>query len=333
MLDPLRQAGGPMHALVAVALMAVASSAQEPIALPGGPPVEMDYLAYDPASRRLFIPAGNTGKVDVLDTGSGKLSSIDGWPTAQAGSRLVGPSAATVGGGYLYVGNRADSTICAVELGSLTRKGCATMPSSPDGVFFVAPTREVWVTLPRQHALQVLSLKDPAAPALGGTIALEGEPEGYAVDEQRGLVFTNLKDKDKTLVLDARTRKTLAAHDPGCGTTGPRGIAVDPEKRLLFVACSAGGVKALDAGGKVAGEVQTGPGVDNIDYLGSRRRLYVASGKEGTLTVAEAGANGTLKSVSTAKTAPGGRTVIVDGAGNAYIPDPKEGRLIVIRAP
>jgi DNA-binding beta-propeller fold protein YncE len=323
-----------MHALaVAVALMAVPADSQQSVPLPGGPPVDMDYLAYDPGSHRLFIPAGNTGKVDVLDTRSGKLSSIDGWPTIQAGNRMPGPSAATVGGGYLYVGNRADSSICAVELASLARKGCVALPSAPDGVFFVAPTREVWVTLPRQGSLQVLGLADPAAPALAGTIALEGEPEGYAVDEQRGLVFTNLKDKDKTLVLDARTRKTLAAHDLGCGPPGPRGIAVDPEKRLLFVACSAGGVKALDAAGKIAGEVKTGPGVDNIDYLPARRRVYIASGKEGTLTIAEAAANGALKSVFTARTAPGGRTVIVDGQGTAYIPDAKEGRLVVIRPP
>ena len=323
-----------MRALVvAVALIAGSAHDQQSVPLPGGPPVDMDYLAYDAASRRLFIPAGNTGKVDVLDTSSGKLSSMDGWPTAQAGNRLQGPSAATVGGRYLYVGNRADSSICAVELASLARKGCITMPSPPDGVFFVAPTREVWVTLPRQGSLQVLGLADPAAPVLAGTIALEGEPEGYAVDEQRGLVFTNLRNKDKTLVIDARTRKTLAAHEPGCGTTGPRGIAVDPEKRLLFVACAAGGVKALDAAGKILGEVKTGEGVDNIDYLATRRRIYVASGKEGTLTVAEAKADGTLKPVFTAKTAPGGRTVIVDGAGAAYVPDSKEGRLILIRPP
>ncbi len=322
-----------MRPLVAVALMAVSAHAQQSVPLPGGPPVDMDYLAYDAASGRLFIPAGNTGKVDVLDTRSGKLSSIDGWPTAQAGTRVQGPSAATVGAGYLYVGNRADSSVCAVELASLSRKGCAAMPSPPDGVFFVAPTREVWVTLPRQGALQVLGLADPAAPVPAGTISLEGEPEGYAVDERRGHVFTNLRDKDKTLVLDAKARKTLATHEPGCGSAGPRGIAVDPDLRLLFVACAGGGVKALDAAGKIAGEIKTGPGVDNIDYLQARRRIYVASGKEGTLTVAEVGPGGALKSVLVTKTAPGGRTAIVDGAGTAYIPDAKEGRLIVVRAP
>lgn len=295
--------------------------------------MDMDYLAFDPASGRLFIPAGNTGKVDVLDTRSGKLSSIDGWPTAGSGNRVQGPSAATVGSGYLYVGNRAGSTVCAVELQSLARKGCATVPSPPDGVFYVASTREVWVTLPRRHSLQVLGLKDPASPTLAGEIQLEGEPEGYAVDEQRGVVFTNFRDKDKTLQLDAKTRKPIAAHDVRCGPPGPRGIAVDPDRSLRFVACAAGGVKALDANGKVVGEIKTGPGVDNIDLLPALRRVYAASGKDGTLTVAEVAANGSMSIVRTVKTAAGGRTVIVDAGGTAYIPDSKEGRLVVVRGP
>jgi len=322
-----------MRALLTAILLAASAQDQEFVKLPGGPPVEMDYLAYDPAGSRLFIPAGNTGRVDVLDTKTGKLGSIEGWPTAKAGNNIQGPSAATAGGGYLYVGNRAGSSVCAVELASLARKGCVTLPSAPDGVFYVAPTREVWVTAPRQRSLQILSLADPSAPALAGSIPLEGEPEGYAVDEQRGLVFTNFRDKDKTLVLDARTRKLIATYDTGCGDPGPRGIALDPDRRLLFVACAAGGVKALDSNGKLVGELKTGPGVDNIDVLQARRRVYAASGKDGTLTVAEVAPNGAMTSVLTAKTAPGGRTVIVDGSGTAYVPDSKEGRLVVVRVP
>jgi hypothetical protein len=303
----------------------------ESLALPGGPPVEMDYLAYDSGSGRLFIPAGNTGKVDVLDTKTGKLDAIDGWPTVKAGDRVAGPSSCSAGVGYVYVGNRADSSICAVEATSLARKGCVTLPSSPDGVFYVAPTKEVWVTTPRENALQVLAVADPAAPRMVGKIVLEGAPEGYAVDEQRALVFTNLRDKDRTLVLDASSRKVVASFDPACGERGPRGIAFDPGPRRLFVACAAGGVKALDSTGRRVGEMKTGPGVDNIDWLPSRHLLYAASGMDGTLTVAAVAANGSMTPFLTAKTTPGGRSVIVDGAGTAYVPDSKGGRLLVVK--
>ena len=302
------------------------------IALPGGPMVGMDYLAYDPQTAQLFVPASNTGKLDIVDTRTGKVTSMDGWATAKRGERTAGITAATVGEGYVFVGNRADSSICAVEIKSMAKKGCVALPSSPDGVFYVAPTREVWVTTPDKRSLQVLSVADPAAPKLTGAITLSGEPEGYAVDEKRGLVFTNLEDKNKTLAIDAKTRKVTATWDTGCGEKGPRGLAVDTETRHVFVACAVEGLRSLDEHGKIVAELQTGAGVDNIDWLAAKKLIYVASREEARLTVVQAGADGSLKAVSTAPTFQGGRTVMIDGQGNAYIPDSKQGRLFVVKA-
>src|SRR5438477_4760385 len=137
-------------------LLALLVAAPEFISLPGGPPAGMDYLAYDADTGLLFVPASNTGKVDVIDTKTGKLRSIDGWKTEQRGDRIAGVTSATTGGGYAYIGNRAGSAICAVEIKSLERKGCVTVPSMPDGVFYVGSTKEVWVTMPRDNSVQVL---------------------------------------------------------------------------------------------------------------------------------------------------------------------------------
>src|SRR2546426_12768140 len=101
-----------MRPLVAVALMAVSAHAQQSVPLPGGPPVDMDYLAYDSHSGRLFIPAGNTGKVDVLDTQTGRLRSIGGGPTGKAADRAGGPSPCSVGPGPAFVGKPAHSSLC-----------------------------------------------------------------------------------------------------------------------------------------------------------------------------------------------------------------------------
>src|SRR6266478_2448769 len=157
----------PHTFLAALVAIGVTADVQAPrlssLRLPGGAPVGMDYLAYDVHSGLLFVPASNTGKLDVIDTRTGKLRSVDGWPTAQRDDRVAGITAATTGAGYAYVGNRADSKVCAVEIETLARRGCVTLPSTPDGVFYVAPTHEVWVTTPRDNSLQVLSLRDPAA--------------------------------------------------------------------------------------------------------------------------------------------------------------------------
>jgi DNA-binding beta-propeller fold protein YncE len=320
-----------MRLLTFVSLLA-ASAFADSIPLPGGPPVGMDYLAYDADSALLFVPASNTGKVDVVNTLTGEVRAIDGWATEKRGERVAGVTAATTGRGYAYIGNRADSSICAVEIKTLTRKGCVTLPSQPDGVFYVSATREVWVTTPREKSLQIINASDPAAPALAGKISLEGEPEGYAVDEKRGIVFTNLEDKDRTLAIDAKARKVISTWDPACGEKGPRGIALDSEAKRVFVACAVGGVKELDEKGKIIAQLPTGAGLDNIDFLPAKHRLYAASSKDGKLTVAQAAPDGALKVVSTAETVVGGRTVIADAAGNAYIPDSKGGRLVVVRA-
>ena len=103
---------------VGFAVQAGAPSAlkAEPLVLPGGPaPVGMDYLAYDDSTKTVWVPAGNTGKVDVVDSTTRQIRAVDGFPTAQRGTRTVGPSSATVGAGVVYVGNRADSSICAVH--------------------------------------------------------------------------------------------------------------------------------------------------------------------------------------------------------------------------
>src|SRR5438552_3931524 len=197
--------------MIAIALAAAAATAT-PLRLPAEPPILMDYLAADGA--RVWIPAGNTGKVFLL-TG-GQFRAVGGFATRKGSSdRLMGPSAVTVGEGAVYVGNRGDSRIWAIDPRSMEKKGSAEMPSTPDGVFYVATTREVWVTTPRQHSIQILDVKDPLAPKLVGTIATAGHPEGY------------LEDTDRTLAIDARSRKVVSSWDSGCGKDGPSGMALD----------------------------------------------------------------------------------------------------------
>lgn len=312
-----------------LAVLLAAAAAATPLKLPGVPaPVIMDYLAASGA--QVWVPAGNTGKVFVLE--GGKFRQIEGFPTRRSSRGfLMGPSSVSLGGGYAYVGNRGDEKVCAIDAATLEKKGCAQMPGSPDGVFYVAPAREVWVTTPRQESLQILDVKDGAAPKVAGSIALDGEPEGYAVDAGRGLVFTNLEDRGRTLAIDVKTRKVVSTFDPGCGKEGPRGLALDPGRGVLFVACATAGVVALDerAGAK-KGRLEAGEGVDNIDYLPARRLLYAAAGRAERLTVARLEDDGALKTVTTARVGKGSRVVVATADGTAYAADSLDGELWVL---
>lgn len=303
------------------------------IPLPGGPPVSLDYLAYDSVADRVWVPAGNTGRVDVIDAATRRVSAVEGFATAtvtgrDGRERVVGPSSVAVGGGFAYVGNRADARVCAVDARSLARKGCVVLPSPPDGIAWVATTREVWVTSPRDGTIVILDARDGAAPKISGRLSV-AHPEGYAVDPERGLFYTNQEEEDRTLVVDVRRRAVVATWKPGCGPGGPRGLAVDVRRRQLFVACPTV-VKSLDAAsGAVLGEIEVGAGPDSIDYLEARHLLFAAAGRAGTLTVAEGSERGALRRVWSAPAAEGGRAVVVDSRGAAYVADSRGGRILV----
>jgi DNA-binding beta-propeller fold protein YncE len=308
------------------------------IALPGGPPVGMDYLAYDASNGRVWVPAGNTGNVDVVDVATGKVTTLGGFatrPSQRPGRPNMGPSSAAVGDGVVWVGNRGDDRVCGFDARSLKKGPCVGLASMPDGLAWVAPTRELWATTPRNHTLPVLSVKGGGRSIeTAASIALEGSPEGYAVDAGRGTFYTNLEDKDLTLALDVKTRKVTGSFAPGCGAEGPRGLALDGARRLLFVACTAGAVTLdLAHGGKVVGRITTGGGVDNIDYHAGKRLLYLASGKDGTLTFVRVGDSGELAGAGTAPTGKGARNPVVDTRGVAYVADTAAGRLIVVEPP
>jgi DNA-binding beta-propeller fold protein YncE len=312
-------------------------SAVAAIPLPGAPDggLFLDYLAVDRGHHRVWVPAGATGRVDVIDTETRRLQPIEKFPTSEIERRgrkmSIGPSSATIGDGYVYVGNRADSTVCAVNSVSLTREGCVTVPASPDGLAYVATVHEVWVTTPRTKSLYMLDVSKPSAPRLAGNLVLEGEPEGYAVDDAHGVFYTNLEDKDRTLRIDVKTRKVSSTWLPACGEGGPKGLAVEPAGEILVVACP-DHVETMDVrqDGKILSKLDTGEGVDNIDYLPASRSLYVAAGRAGTLTVAHLDHRGSLSKTASSPTSRGARNAVADGKGVAYVADGPEGRILVI---
>lgn len=311
--------------------------AATPIALPGATgAVGLDYLAVDRTRGRVWVPAGETGSVDVIDEATGKITRIEGFPTKErdnhGAKRVVGPSSATVGEAHVYVGNRATSDVCAVDAVKLTRGACVVLPSSPDGLQYVSATKEVWATTPRDKSITVIDASAPDKLTIKSKITLDGAPEGYAVDQARGIFYTNLEDANKTVVLDVKEHHVAATWEPRCGSDGPRGLALDEAKGWLFVACT-DHVQVLDAGhsGAPLSQLATGAGVDNIDYLAARGQLYVVSGKTATFTVAHAEGKGVLTLVATTPTAPGTRVVVAGRDGTAYVADGQQGRVMMLK--
>src|SRR5258706_15771375 len=283
--------------------------------------ISRDYIAFDASTRSVWVPAGNTGAVDVVDATTGAVRQIRDFPTAEMGTGerkgMVGPSSATVGEGSVYIGNRRDSTVGGFDAKSPARGKCHRLDSMPDGLAYVASTKEVWVTTPRDKSIRVL---DSTTLEEKAKITLDGGPEGFAVDLKRGHFFTNLEDKDRTLSIDLKTRKTLATWEPSCGEEGPRGLRVDANAGHLFVACTAS-AKVLDVehGGAVLSSIEAGEGVDDIDYAPESHLLYIGSAKAGQLTIARDDAKGKLSLVATVATRVGARNPAVTDKGDVYL--------------
>jgi phosphoribosylformylglycinamidine (FGAM) synthase-like enzyme len=194
---------------------------------------------------------------------------------------------------------------------------CAHFDSPTDGVVYVAPTKEVWVTTPGDKSIRVVDSKTMEQKA---KVTYEGNPEGYAVDAKRGRFYTNMEDKDQTLAIDLKTHKTLATWNPSCGKEGPHGLRLDATDGHLFVACSTL-AEVLDVGhdGAVLSMVDTGDGVDDIDYAPATHMLYVGAAKAAKLTIAHADQSGHLVSVAQVPTQAGARNAVVTKDGTVYL--------------
>jgi DNA-binding beta-propeller fold protein YncE len=319
--------------VIAIVAMAMSANAQQagaasnysvrtlPLPDNGTGDVSMDYIAFDPATNSLWVPGGNTGAVDIIDVATGHVRQIPNLPTSQVqargGTRVLGPSGISIGDGVVYIGNRGGSEVCAFNSGTLARVACQHLDSTPDGVAYVAPTREVWVTTPGEQGIRIL---DAATLAQKTKLIFPGNPEGYAVDAKRGRFYTNLEDKDRTIAIDLRTHETVATWNPACGGGGPHGLGLDVEAGHLFIGCDAlAEVMNVGGDGAVLSKVDTGDGVDDIHYESATHLLYVGAARAAKLTIARADGAGKLTTVAQVPTQNGARNGVVTKDGTVYL--------------
>ena len=281
----------------------------------------MDYIAFDAATNSLWVPGGNTGAVDVVDVATGMVRQITNLPTAEVqgrgGTRVLGPSGVSVGNGVVYIGNRGGSEVCAFNSKTLARVACQHLDKAPDGVAYVASTKEVWITTPSEQGIRIL---DGATLVEKAKLTFPGNTEGYAVDAKRGRFYTNLEDKDRTVAVDLKTHETVATWNPACGGGGPHGLGLDEAAGHLFIGCDAiAEVMNVGGDGAVLSKIDTGDGVDDIHYAPATHLLYVGAARAAKLTIARADSAGKLTLVTQVATQNGARNAAVTKDGTVYL--------------
>lgn len=323
---------GPATALAALLVAAAPAS----LPLPGGEGgVGLDDLRFSRELGRVVVPAGRTGRLDLIDPRTRSITSIEGFGRTAASTHghEDGTTSADAGGGFVFAIDRTDRMLAAVDPRALRIVARAKLGGGPDYVRWVEATSEVWVTEPGREAIEIFRFEPAPTPSLAstGTIRIPGGPESLVVDSG-GRAYTNTF-REHTMVVDVRSRAVTARWTNGC--VRARGIALDAARGLVFVGCDEGKAVALDSahGGKTVGSAGTGGGVDSIAYGPRLSHLYVPAGDTATLTIIAVGEAGRLQALGTAPAAAGTHCVAADDQGNVFLCDPRGGRVLVVADP
>lgn len=313
-----------------------------PVALPaiempgGGSGIGFDDLRFSDELRKLIVPAGRTGRVDVVDPGTGAIESVDGFSRAASRGRghEEGTTSADAGQGHLFAIDRSDQTLSAVELGARRIVARVKLGGGPDYVRWVGGAQEVWVTEPGRKVIETFRFEGGSSPRLTktGSITVPGGPESLVVDAVGRRAYTNTF-RDETVAIDVGSHAIAARWPNHCH--GARGIALDASRGLLFVGCDEGKAVSLDVahGGRAIGEAKAGEGVDVIAYSPTLGHLYVPAAESADLTVIGVGSRGELRALGAIATAPEAHCAAADDRGNVYVCDPDGGRLLVFSDP
>jgi hypothetical protein len=327
----------PKYVVVLLCLGTLAASGAitpTPLALPGGDGgIGFDDMGFAPSLHKVLVPAGRSGNLDLIDPDTKQVTAIGGFSsrTSFGGGHGQGVTSADEGRGLLFATDRDAKRLDVIDPKTQSVIATAPLASGPDYVRYVSATDEVWVTEPSAARIEVFSLPQNGAskPAHVDFISIPGGPESLVVDNKRGRAYTHLWT-DTTLAINLKSRKIAERWKNGC--SGSRGIAMDDARGFLFVGCDEGKLSVLDLStGAQLGQASSGDGVDIIAYNPQLAHAYLPGEGSATMAIIGISAKGAATVLETVRTAEGAHCVAADDRGNAYVCDPKGGRLLVFK--
>lgn len=292
--------------------------------------IGFDDLGFSRQLRKVLVPAGGSGRIDLIDPDSFAVTStVRGTSTAYAGGHGDGITSADSDGTRLFATDRTSRRVLVVNPTTGALVASASLAGHPDYVRWVGGTRELWVTEPSEQRIEVFSLGPDNVLRAAGQIRVPGGPESLVIDDPGKRAFTHLWN-GLTLAIDVSKRSILAKWPNGC--RGSRGIAFDERDGIVFAACAEGKLVALDVNhnGRKLGSLATGGGVDVIAYNATLRHAYVPASESAEMTVVAVSAAGELHSLQVVRTAKGAHCVAADDRAHAWVCDPAHGQLLLV---
>lgn len=313
--------GGIVLLVLATMTVQVAPSHDEPLTLVRSielPHVEgrIDHLAFDAATRRLYVAALGNNTVEVLDVGTGiYLRSLSGFREPQGIAVAADTRAVAVangqGEGLQLLG--ADD----YRPGAVVRLG-----DDADNVRYDAAAKKLYVGF-GDGALAAI---DPAAGKLLGQVKLPAHPESFQLERDGSRVFVNVPNAEQIAVVDRASMKVINTW-PVTTARANYPMALDEANHRLFVGCRRPAkALVLDAtSGKEISSFEIVGDTDDLFYDAARKRVYV-SGGDGFIDVVQDQGGNRFSRIAHLPSAAGARTsLFVADQGRLYLAVPHRG--------
>ena len=259
-----------------------------------------DYLAVDPAAKRLYISHGT--KVVVFDLVKDAI----------AGEILDTPGvhgAIIASDGHIFTSNGRENKASMVDAKTLATIKKIDTEGNPDFIMYDPKQREVYTFNGSGKSASVLN----AAGTVVATIPLGGKPEAGVPDPAAGRVYVNIETGNSIAVIDGAKHEVVATWPIAPGESAA-GLAIDTKNHRLFIGAHNSRMLMMDStNGKVVAEVPIGAGVD-ATWFDPGTGYAFSSCSTGTVTIAHMESPDTLTVVQTLETARGARTMALDTA-------------------
>jgi DNA-binding beta-propeller fold protein YncE len=281
-----------------------------------------DYAVVDAHSGRLFLAQGGVTAVD-LKTHMVTTGLVPGKMT----HGLV-----PLGDGTVAVDDSQSKVITIFD--GASGKILSTISTANDNRENGVHALDAMVLEPKTGLLVAFNgesglvlLVDVKKSGVVGTMSVDGHPEFAAADGE-GNIYVNLNraKAGEIVALDIASRK-MVKRVPLDGCEEATGLAYDEADQLVISVCDNGILKVFDARAqRMVASIAVGHGADAVMFDAMRRRAFVPSGDDGTLSVIAIRSKSDIALVQTLRTQKGTRLGAVDiDSGRVYLPSAKFG--------
>ncbi len=261
---------------------------------PGG----FDHAAVDQRNGRLYVAHTSNDAVDVIDCTTDKfLFSIP---------ELKGVAGALVSDamGLIFTSNRGEDTVGILRSEEPQGVDKVKVGVRPNGLSVDAKTGLLLaanVGKPEIAGSTTLSIVDIKRREMIHSIPVPGRTRWTVFDEFTHCFYVNIADPPQIVEIDA-TQPDRISRSIEIPAAGPHGMDMDSEGQILFCACDAGKLFALDAGsGEVVAQADLSGTPDVMFFNSQRKHVYVAVGDPGVMDVFDSESLRRIQTVTTAK--------------------------------